>query len=152
MIVYVIQKNGGNENSPDSLNIMVNYHYHGENKVPRTLDTRLCRASCLQGDEAWQLGGIRLGGRLTIWATVSLASSSGVPLPPIWGGVTSPRTLPGRRLIVALSLPLRLAVGGICRSVVPPPLPTSSPCTRSAHYYSEVIDGNYPFSVTTKYW
>ena len=29
MIVYVIQKIGGNENSPSSLNIMVNYHYHG---------------------------------------------------------------------------------------------------------------------------
>ena len=23
----------GNENSPDSLNVMVNYHYHGENRV-----------------------------------------------------------------------------------------------------------------------
>ena len=28
MIVYVIQKIGGNENSPNSLNVMVNYHYH----------------------------------------------------------------------------------------------------------------------------
>ena len=26
-------KNGGNNNSPDSLNIMVNYHYHSENRV-----------------------------------------------------------------------------------------------------------------------
>ena len=33
MIVYVIQKIGGNKNSPDSLNIMANYHYHGENRV-----------------------------------------------------------------------------------------------------------------------
>ena len=33
MVVYVIQNNGGNENSPDSLNGMVNYHYHGENRV-----------------------------------------------------------------------------------------------------------------------
>ena len=33
MIVYVIQKNGGNDNSPDSLNVMVNYDYHGVNKV-----------------------------------------------------------------------------------------------------------------------
>ena len=33
MIIYVIQKIGGKENSPDSLNIMVNYHYHGENRV-----------------------------------------------------------------------------------------------------------------------
>ena len=30
MIVYVIQKIGGNVNSPNSLNIMVNYHYHSE--------------------------------------------------------------------------------------------------------------------------
>ena len=28
MIIYVIQKNGGNKNFPDSLNVMVNYHYH----------------------------------------------------------------------------------------------------------------------------
>ena len=33
MIVYVIQDIGGNENSPDSLNVMVNYHYHGENRI-----------------------------------------------------------------------------------------------------------------------
>ena len=33
MIVYVIQKNAGNDNSSDSLNVMVNYHYHGENRV-----------------------------------------------------------------------------------------------------------------------
>ena len=33
MVVYVIQNNRGNENSPDSLNGMVNYHYHGENRV-----------------------------------------------------------------------------------------------------------------------
>ena len=33
MIIYVILKIGGNENSTDSLNVMVNYHYHGENKV-----------------------------------------------------------------------------------------------------------------------
>ena len=26
-------KNGGNNNSPTSLNVMVNYHYHGENRV-----------------------------------------------------------------------------------------------------------------------
>ena len=30
IIVYVIQKIGGNENSPISLNIIINYHYHGE--------------------------------------------------------------------------------------------------------------------------
>ena len=30
-ICYI--KNGGNDNSPDSLNVMVNYHYHGENSV-----------------------------------------------------------------------------------------------------------------------
>ena len=33
ILVYVIQKIGGNKNSPSSLNIMVNYHYHGENWV-----------------------------------------------------------------------------------------------------------------------
>ena len=33
MIVYVIQEIGGNENSPDFLNLMVNYHYHSENRV-----------------------------------------------------------------------------------------------------------------------
>ena len=33
MVIYVIQNNGGTENSPDSLNVMVNYHYHGENRV-----------------------------------------------------------------------------------------------------------------------
>ena len=33
MIIYVILKKGGNENSPDSLNVMVNYHYHSENRV-----------------------------------------------------------------------------------------------------------------------
>ena len=33
MILYVIQEIVGNENSPDSLNVMVNYHYHSENRV-----------------------------------------------------------------------------------------------------------------------
>ena len=33
MIVYVIQEIGGNESSPDSLNVMANYHYHIENRV-----------------------------------------------------------------------------------------------------------------------
>ena len=33
MIVYVIRHIGGNENSPDYLNAMVNYHYNGENRV-----------------------------------------------------------------------------------------------------------------------
>ena len=31
--IYVIQELGGNKNSPDSLNAMENYHYHGENRV-----------------------------------------------------------------------------------------------------------------------
>ena len=31
-IVYVIQEIGGNKNSPYSLNVMVNYHYHGKNR------------------------------------------------------------------------------------------------------------------------
>ena len=29
----IYKKLGGNENSPDSLNAMVNYHYHGKNRV-----------------------------------------------------------------------------------------------------------------------
>ena len=33
MIVYVIQKNGGNKNSPNYLNVMIYYHYHGKNRV-----------------------------------------------------------------------------------------------------------------------
>ena len=33
MIIYAIQEIGGNENYPDSLNVMVNYHFHGENRV-----------------------------------------------------------------------------------------------------------------------
>ena len=33
MIIYVIYKNGGNKNSLYSLNVMVNYHYHSENRV-----------------------------------------------------------------------------------------------------------------------
>ena len=33
MIKYVIQKNGSNKNSPDSLNAMVNFHYNCENRV-----------------------------------------------------------------------------------------------------------------------
>ena len=33
MIISVIQKIGGYKNSPKSLNVMVNYHYHGENRV-----------------------------------------------------------------------------------------------------------------------
>ena len=33
MVIYVIQKNGGNKNSPYYLNVMVNYHYHSENRI-----------------------------------------------------------------------------------------------------------------------
>ena len=33
MIIYVIFKNWGIENSPYSLNTMVNYYYHSENRV-----------------------------------------------------------------------------------------------------------------------
>ena len=33
MIIYIIQKIRGNENDPNSFNAMVNYHYHGENRV-----------------------------------------------------------------------------------------------------------------------
>ena len=32
-IVYVIRKIGGNKKSPSSLNVMVNYNYHGKNWV-----------------------------------------------------------------------------------------------------------------------
>ena len=35
MILYVIQKCVGSDNSPDSLNVMVNYHYYGKTgKLP----------------------------------------------------------------------------------------------------------------------
>ena len=33
MILYVIQKIGGNENYPDNIDVMVNYHYYYEIKV-----------------------------------------------------------------------------------------------------------------------
>ena len=33
VIVYAIQKIRGNENSPNSLNITVNYYYHSKNRV-----------------------------------------------------------------------------------------------------------------------
>ena len=33
MIVYFIQEIGSNKNSPGSLNVLVNYHYHGENRA-----------------------------------------------------------------------------------------------------------------------
>ena len=29
----MLYKNGGNENSPSSLNLMVNYHYHVKNRI-----------------------------------------------------------------------------------------------------------------------
>ena len=32
-IVYVIKNIGGKKNSPNSLNVIVNYYYHGENRV-----------------------------------------------------------------------------------------------------------------------
>ena len=41
MIVYVIQKGGGNENAPNDLNVMVNCHYHDENRVI-THNSHLC--------------------------------------------------------------------------------------------------------------
>ena len=44
------------------------------------------------------------------------------PSPPNGSGATSPHTLPGRRSLVAPSLPLSLAVGGLCRSGVPSPV------------------------------
>ena len=33
MIVYVIRKTGGNKNDQNSLNVMVNYHYHRKNRI-----------------------------------------------------------------------------------------------------------------------
>ena len=33
MIVYVIRKFGGKKNSANTLNVMVNYHYHGKYRV-----------------------------------------------------------------------------------------------------------------------
>ena len=33
MVIYIIQKNGGKDNSTDSLNVMESYHYHSENRV-----------------------------------------------------------------------------------------------------------------------
>ena len=33
IIIYVIQTIRGNNNSPNSLNVMVNYHYHSEKRV-----------------------------------------------------------------------------------------------------------------------
>ena len=33
MIIYVILKIGGNENSPNSIKVTVNCHYHIENRV-----------------------------------------------------------------------------------------------------------------------
>ena len=33
MIIYVIRKIEGNNNSTDSLNVVVDYHYHGRNRV-----------------------------------------------------------------------------------------------------------------------
>ena len=33
MIVFVNENIGGNKNYPNSLNVMVNYHYHDEDKV-----------------------------------------------------------------------------------------------------------------------
>ena len=33
MIVYVLLKIGGNYNSPNSLNVILNYQYHGKNRV-----------------------------------------------------------------------------------------------------------------------
>ena len=33
MIVYVIHKIGVNNNSPNSLNIKLNYYYHGKNRL-----------------------------------------------------------------------------------------------------------------------
>ena len=33
IIIYVIHKIEGNDNSPVSFNVMVNYHYHSESRV-----------------------------------------------------------------------------------------------------------------------
>ena len=83
----------------------------------------VCQACCLQGAGDWPLGGLRPGGRLTIWATMARVFSSDIHLPPNGGGVRSTCPLPFRRSLVVPLLPLRLAVGGLCRSGVNPPLP-----------------------------
>ena len=33
VVVYIIQKIGGNDISPNDLNVMVNYHHHIENRA-----------------------------------------------------------------------------------------------------------------------
>ena len=33
MIVYILRRIEGNKNSTNFLNVIINYHYHGENKV-----------------------------------------------------------------------------------------------------------------------
>ena len=33
MIVYVVQNIGGDDNSTDYINVMVNHHCHGDNRI-----------------------------------------------------------------------------------------------------------------------
>ena len=71
-------------------------------------------------------------GRLSICATMACASSSVTPFPLNGGDAPSPRLLPGLRYLVAPSLLLRLAEGGLCRYGDPPPLSYSWPYARGA--------------------
>ena len=70
MIVYVIQKIGGSENSPNSLKVMVNYYYHGENRVinwqlPSMIAVLLRGIPPITSQRGWsQLTGISLIGTL----------------------------------------------------------------------------------------
>ena len=58
------------------------------------------------------------------------ACSSGAPLSPNGGGALSPHPLPGRSSFVSPSLPLRLAMGGLCRSEESPPISCIRPHTK----------------------
>ena len=46
LIVYAIRKIGGNNNSPNLISIMINYHYPGENRVITGQFSSMLRESC----------------------------------------------------------------------------------------------------------
>ena len=50
MIVYVIQKFGGNENYPNDLNEMVNYHYEVKTRVINWQLSSMPRATKVRAD------------------------------------------------------------------------------------------------------
>ena len=82
---------------------------------PFPLPPRICRACCL-GAGSLLLGGPPRSGELTMPATIALAYSSGVTLPPIRGNETSVTPGPARASSTSPSVPLRLTVWGLCRS------------------------------------